>query len=501
MNHVRRNIVANYFGQGWGGFMAVAFLPLYVQYLGVEAYGLIGLFAVLQAMIIILDVGIGNTLNREMANFAHGKHSAQAIRDLLRRLEIICYVIAGIVVTVGWIFSHSLAREWLKAERLSPDEVAFALFLMALVAALRLCEGLYRGALYGLEDQVWYNLTYSVISTLRYVGALGILISISQTIKAFFLWQAFISLVTLIALGWRVYRSIPKNIKQKGRPDEPSIKILKYASGIMGIAFLTMIFLQLDKLVLSRLVSLKELGYYSLAATAANVIFMLIIPVAQAIFPQLVKFSADKDQFKISQIYRKATKLVVVLTSCASMLLCFHAGGVIYVWSGNQDLITNSAPLLAILALGSFLNGLSYLPHQLQVAHGRTRLLLAANTAILLLYIPLVLIAVPPYGVQGAAWIWVAMNAAYMLGINFMAHKKVLCDQKWSWYFFDILLPTAGAILVIVLAKEIQPDLHAGRLYWFVFLVLTGLAALVVSGGLAMTVKNGSSEASSKRNT
>ncbi|MFZ3218919.1 MAG: polysaccharide biosynthesis protein, partial [Rhodoferax sp.] len=77
MKFIRRNIIANYLGQGWTGFMAVAFLPLYVQYLGVEAYGLIGLFAVLQALVAILDMGIGNTLNKEMASFAHGKHSAR----------------------------------------------------------------------------------------------------------------------------------------------------------------------------------------------------------------------------------------------------------------------------------------------------------------------------------------------------------------------------------------------------------------------------------------
>ena len=43
------NVVANYLGQGWQGLMSLAFVPLYIKYLGIESYGLIGIFALLQA--------------------------------------------------------------------------------------------------------------------------------------------------------------------------------------------------------------------------------------------------------------------------------------------------------------------------------------------------------------------------------------------------------------------------------------------------------------------
>ncbi|MBS1199036.1 MAG: polysaccharide biosynthesis protein, partial [Proteobacteria bacterium] len=41
---LRRNLIANYLGQGWAAIMGMAFVPLYIKYLGVESYGLIGLF-------------------------------------------------------------------------------------------------------------------------------------------------------------------------------------------------------------------------------------------------------------------------------------------------------------------------------------------------------------------------------------------------------------------------------------------------------------------------
>jgi len=47
--------------------MGVAFVPLYIKYLGVEAYGLIGIFAILQSMLALLDMGMKPTLSRELS--------------------------------------------------------------------------------------------------------------------------------------------------------------------------------------------------------------------------------------------------------------------------------------------------------------------------------------------------------------------------------------------------------------------------------------------------
>jgi O-antigen/teichoic acid export membrane protein len=64
---VKRNIAANYLGQVWTAVMGLAFVPLYIRYLGMEAYGLIGVFAMLQTWLSLLDFGLTPTLTREMA--------------------------------------------------------------------------------------------------------------------------------------------------------------------------------------------------------------------------------------------------------------------------------------------------------------------------------------------------------------------------------------------------------------------------------------------------
>ncbi|MBI3358176.1 MAG: polysaccharide biosynthesis protein, partial [Nitrospirae bacterium] len=83
---LKKNILANYFGQGWTILMKLAFIPLYIHYLGMEAYGLIGVFTVMQTGFLLLDMGMIPTLNREMARFTAGAHTSDTIRELLHSI-------------------------------------------------------------------------------------------------------------------------------------------------------------------------------------------------------------------------------------------------------------------------------------------------------------------------------------------------------------------------------------------------------------------------------
>ena len=53
------NAIANFIGQSWSAVVALLFVPVYIDYLGVEAYGLIGIFALLQAWLRMMADTLG----------------------------------------------------------------------------------------------------------------------------------------------------------------------------------------------------------------------------------------------------------------------------------------------------------------------------------------------------------------------------------------------------------------------------------------------------------
>lgn len=486
---VKKNIIANYLGQGWTALMGLAFVPLYIKYLGMEAYGLIGLFAVLRTVLALLDMGMTPTLNREMARFTAGLHSPTSIQHLLRSLEVICFGLAALIGISVWVVSDYLASDWLKADKLPTAVVAQALSIMAFVIALRFVEGIYRGALLGLQRQVWYNSVNAILATVRHGGAVAVLAWVSPTVQTFFFWQALNSLLSVTVFATKVHRVLPDSPSPPRFSRNALDNVWKFAGGMMGITFLALLLTQVDKVLLSRLLTLGLFGYYTLAATVASIPYMVIGPITTAIYPHMVELSSMNDQAALSSVYHKGAQLVTILTAPVTMLLAFFASGVVFMWSGNVTLAENTAPILSALVLGSFLNGLMWMPYQCQLAHGWTTLILKINGVGVVLLIPAIFWAVPNYGAVGAAWAWVALNVGYVLVAIHFIHKKVMMKGKWTWYFADVLLPLVGPLGIMLLSKTFQPDKYQNRLHWFVFLLIAGSLALTASTVLANRIR------------
>jgi len=269
---LKKNVIANYLGQGWVGLIGLAFVPLYIKYLGIEAYGLIGVFALLQAWLTLLDMGITPTLNREMARFTAGAHTPQSIHDLLRSLEIVCFGIAALIGLLIWVASDWLAADWLRADKLPLDVVAQAVAIMGGVAAFRFVEGIYRGTILGLQRQVFFNAVNASLSTVRAAGAFAVLAWVSPTIEAYFVWQGIVSIVSIAVLALTAHKSLPPTPWPARFSRQALMDIRHFAGGMMATTFLAILLTQVDKVLLSKLISLEAFGSYTLAGTVVTMI-------------------------------------------------------------------------------------------------------------------------------------------------------------------------------------------------------------------------------------
>jgi O-antigen/teichoic acid export membrane protein len=482
---VKKNIIANFIGQGWTAIMGLIFLPMYIDYLGMESFGLIGIFVIMQAWMALLDMGMMPTLNREMALFTAGEHTPQSIRELLYTLEIICYSLAVLISLIMWLSSDYLASDWIKADSLSDNVVANALLIMGFVIALRFCEGIYRGALYGLQKQVWYNVVNAIIATLRHGGVLGILVWVSPTIEAFFLWQVFISLIALSILAMKLHHVLPKSKSPVKFSLDSLLRVRKFAIGMMGITLLWTIQTQFDKVLLAHYLSLENYGYYTIAITLAAALFLIIGPIIQAVYPMMVEQVAKNDQENLIKDYHLNSQLITVIIAPIALVISFYSQGVIYVWSGNEDLALNAGPILSVLILGYFFNGLLALPYHMQIAHNWVQLALKTNFIGAVAMVPILILIVPTYGAVGAALVWLILNIGYFsIQIQFM-HRRLLITEKWKWYISDVLFPIIGVLIVLIIANLVSPEEKNNRIAWFYFLFFTTalsfVSALIIS--------------------
>lgn len=457
--------------------MGLAFIPVYIHYLGVEAWGLVGFMSLLQAWLTLLDMGLTPTLNREMARFQAGAHSGQSIRDLLRSLEMIYGGVAAAMVGIVWLIAPWVSAHWLSAAQLSAASVAQAIGIMGLVLAARMVEQVYRGALQGLQRQVWLNSVQSGLATLRWAGVVGVLAWISPSIEAFFLWQGLVSILTVLILASQTYYLLPPRERSARFDWAAIVRIRRFAGGMAVSTLLALLLTQVDKLLLSKLVSLEDFGYYTLAASVAGGLGFLVAPISNAVFPHLTELVARSEQQELIDIYHRASQWLAAVLVPAALVLAAFAEPLLYIWTGNTNLTQQAAPLLALLALGTMCNSFMHVPYTMQLAHGWTGFALRVNMVAVCIIVPAIVWAVPRYGAIGAAWVWLILNALYVLvGVHFM-HHRLLHGGKWRWYCDTVFKPLIiGTITVLVLRRCITLPQNRAAMA----VALAGIALLVL---------------------
>jgi O-antigen/teichoic acid export membrane protein len=479
---LKRNIFANYVSQVYVLFIGFLILPLYLKYMGAEAYGLVGFFAMLQAVFEFLDPGLTPTMARETARFRGGATDALTYRRFVRSLEGVFLVVAlvgglSILATSGYIANH-----WLQVKQLPIAEVRIAVQLMAVVAALRWMSGMYRGAISGSERLVWLGGYNTFIATLRFVCVLPILMFVSASPITFFSYQLGVAVLELAGLMLYVYRLLPSISTQKRLPWswDPLKPVLKFSLSIAFTSSVWVVITQSDKLVLSKLLPLAEYGYFTLAVLVASGVIVISGPISQAIMPRMAKLEAEGDHDGVIRVYRQATQLVAVIAGASSVTMAFLAKPMLWAWTGDKNLANKAAPILILYAIGNCILAVSSFPYYLQYAKGNLRLHLIGNAIFVVMLIPAIIWIASKYGGVGAGYVWVGMNLLYFVGWLPIVHRKFSPGLNLKWYFQDILIIFLVPAIVGYYLNIILPH-SSSRLWQIVAVMCFGLIVLLAS--------------------
>jgi O-antigen/teichoic acid export membrane protein len=451
---LRRNVVANYIGHLYGTLIAILMVPLYVRFMGMEAYGLVGFFTMLQMWFQLLDMGLTPTMTREAARFQGGAVDAVSLRRLLRALECIFVVIVIPSAAALMVAADTIASGWLKVQQLSHSEVRNAILLMAVIIALRCICALYRGAINGFEQLVWLSGFNMVIATIRFVLVIPFFIFVGASPTQFCAFQLAVAILETAILVRQTYRILP-------RPGSPARLPWKRAdlSGVLkfslSIAFTSSIWVlvtQTDKLLLSKLLSLTEYAYFTLAVLVASGVLIITGPISVALVPRLIKLSAQGDQVGMIGLYCNATQLVGVIAIPASLMLAFFSEQILWAWTGDAIIAANAAPVLTLYALGNGILALGAFPYYLQFANGDLKLHVVGNAVFLVILILTLIWATSQHGVVGAGYAWLGTNAVFFALYVPTVHARFVKGLHLQWLVRDVgaiaLLPIAAIALL-----------------------------------------------------
>jgi len=480
VNTVGRNIAANAAG---GGLSLVVFLvavPLYLRLLGAEAYGLVGLFTTVMITAAALDLGLGATLNREVARLTARADGRTDTADVTATLQAACWMVGIVMGGLFALGAPAIATRWLRFSALSADEVRGALTLMGLALPAVIVRGVYLAGLNGLQHQALANLLQTGGTAARAIVSIAALLLVAPTVRVFFVTQVVLLLAEAIALGVAFRRALP-DAARGGRVHPGALRPLwRFSGGMAGTMLLGHTLNSLDQVILSAILPLAEFGYYTLAVGVAATLGLVVTPVTTAVYPRFSQL-VERAPRDVPSEYHFFSQLVAVLVlPLGAILICFPAD-VLALWTRNPDVVSHASTVLSLRAVGTVLNALMHVPHVVQLAFGWSSLGAWANAIAVVLMVPATIALSRTWGGAGAALAWIGLNVGMLSVAMVLMHRRVLRGELAHWYA-RLLPPALAVALVVGTARAVMPDgLSApARLAW-----LAGAAALSAAAALA----------------
>lgn len=450
-----RNFIAGVASSGWTALIGLLVVPWYIRYLGIAAYGMIGVHLTLQSLFLLLDLGLSPAVSREVAR-ATASGQMMVARRLVHSMSVVFVITGCIVAAVLAALAPWIARDWLHTGNLPIHEVTLALVLSAVTVGLRWPATLYTGVLNGARRIDLASAITIVTTTLANGGAVAVLALVEPSLRAFFLWQAAIGLIHSLAMRYAARRAIQQDSSE--RFDWPAIKsIWRFSAGMAGVAATGIIFSQIDKVVLMRTATLEQVGHYTIAISLTSILYRLVMPAFNVVYPHLCGIVETGSEQELSSYYHSSTRMFLSFIIPTSMFIQVSASSILSLWLHDPAIVQQTSVIVILLCLGTTAHCTMYFPYALQLATGNTSLPLAINLCLSVIFLPLVIVLAMARGAVGIAGAWLILHLCYVVLGTWLTHRCILPGEGRRWLARGIAPPLAISVAFGFAAAAIMP--------------------------------------------
>jgi O-antigen/teichoic acid export membrane protein len=451
---LRWNALANLAGRAWNAILSIVLVPVLVDLLGTDAYGIVGLVSTFAVVFAFLDLGLATTVNRELARFAALSDDSGGQRDLVRTFESV-YWATGVIVGLGLAATADwVAREWIVSDKLPIVVVRDSVAIIGASFAARWPIALYTGVLQGLERQVLQNGISILAATVRGVGGAVVVWLVDRTVTSFLIWQLVCNIGEAVLFAAAAWLSLPKGSRWPRFRWRMVKRLWRFALAFNLVGIVGMVVSQFDRVVISGALPIATLGFYSVVSTAAGGTALISSAVCGAAFPRFTKAFVQRAHGELMRQYLLVNRVVAIASCSVGLTLAFFPGDILAVWTRSSVIVAAGQWPLRVLGVASLVNGLVGASYSLLIAAGEVRAILAVNVAAGGIAIPLMLLCIPRYGLVAAAAIWLLQNLWFFFAYQMLVTRRVLKEFAW-WDVVgrDTCYMVGSALLVIGTAR------------------------------------------------
>lgn len=405
---IKKNVFANYAGAAVLALAPMLALPWYLHALGPKQYGLVGFIAMLQGLLGLIDAGMSQALVREVAvQFSAGAENRGRVASLLFGFERIYWTFGLVAAAVLLLLNQTIVSHWLVLDGLPTEIGQLALYGAAAIFAVQFPGLVYRSLMLGAQAQVQLNKILMAGALLRHIGGVALL-TLSPTLLAYILWNIGVSLAETLVRATFAWQITEQKRSFSGWDATQMRALWKIVLGMSGAALLGAVTVQMDKVIVSKMVSIEQFGYYMIAATVASGALQLVYPLVQASLPRAIHLRNDGES--LSKLSNKLMKIVTMLVVCGAIGYFTIGEWLLHVWLKSWDVVNAIHPVLSILLIGTALNAFYNVGYIHWIVFEKLGCVFQVNLAAFLLSLTVIPLLVANMGMIGAAFGWVAIN-------------------------------------------------------------------------------------------
>jgi len=439
MTLLQRNVLYNVLGQGAVlvlGFVAVKFI---YGRLGQDIFGIIIFNQVLTVLLIsALELGISSTTIREVSS--HLDSEPSYIAELIRTASLFYWAV-GLIILVGiYLASPFLVHSWINLSSTDPQTAATMIRILGISAAVALPRVLYGSLFRGIQRMSLNNVIDVSVSALQQLGIVVILLLGATNIAVAF-WIAVCATsgtLTYALVAGRLfgYRSL-----LPGYSTDVVTRNLSFSGHMTAISVLAIVQTQADKVVVSKLLPVADLGLYGFASSTVGRATLGTSAISQAAFPSLSKLFKTGHRAELLSQYRKLHDLILFGTLPIFAGIVFAAmPAYTYLFSANaaHRLLLPTA----FLCLGYLMNAALTMPYLISISAGMPHLASRLNLVALFVTLPVTIALIYWLGLVGAGLSWAFYNT-FAIGYFVPRVCRACLEMRPSaWFvgFFRVLV-------------------------------------------------------------
>ncbi len=403
-----------------------------------------------------------------------GRGERDRVRGVVRRAAAICLVVSAAAAALAFVFSGALGRAFTTV----PDAGTTAFQAAALALPFAALVQVYLGGTRGLKIMRHTLYVFWMGQPLAWILLilLGWLVarSVGVTVLAY---SGSWALATLAA-AWFWHRETRGFGSVPPAPGEVG-SLLRYGAPRAPAALFSQVLFWADLFVLARFASSEEVGVYSAAVRAAQLLLLFIIAVNYMFSPFVADLHARGERERLDDLFKKLTRWTMAVTLPVLIVLAAVPGPVLLLFGG--DFAEGRTALLILLA-GQIVNVGTGSVGFILIMVGRTGWDLVVYAASVALDIGVAAVLAPRFGMEGAA-----VAGALTLALSNLARLvlvwRFLRVQPFTRHYLRLAVPAGAGLLA---ALGVHALLSGGA--WQADLLATAAAAAVVYFGVLFVV-------------